>query len=355
MANGAGARPGRVAAAEEQVGAGRSDNRRARVLSDRQPAERTRRFLRPRQFGVDPERQAIGPNRAVDGDRAQRRERHAGAGDRAEIGIEILDELEEHERAIAPHQRQSPLAFAPQPVLEARERHGVFGDLSRLDQNLPNRRIRQAVAAVVSEARAASVDKFDLRRALYLNKESLDGVAKPDERIAALPFDRRPIVIGDKRAVAEAPSAADSFRKSDWRLPWGEGYEIDRSPQYGPAKLLRFNPRRRNARLVVTGEKSALVVGNDAERSKARLEEPPGVSLARDDRAKRCVRVGNQSGRRGTRRPRTVSTRDKDARRVLESSQRRQMAVPGPALEAFEIERLETGRHRSSTQSRGSA
>ena len=212
-------------------------------------------------------------------------------------GIEILDELEEHERAIAPHQRQSPLALAPQPILQARERHGAFGDLSRLDQNLPDRRIRQAVAAVVSEARAASVGKFDLRRALHLNKESLDGVAKPDERIAALPFDRRPIVVGDKRAVAEAPSAADSLRKSDWRLPWGEGYEIGRSPQYGPAELRRLNPRRRNARLIVTGEKS-FVVGNDAEGSKARLEEPPGVSLIRDERAKRRVRVGDQSGRR---------------------------------------------------------
>jgi hypothetical protein len=118
----------------------------------------------------------------------------------------------------------SPLfALASQPNLQARERHSAFGDLSRLDQDLPNRRVRQAVAAVVSEARAASVGKFDLRRALHLNKESLDGVAKPDERIAALAFDRRPIVIGDKRAIARAACAAGSVRKSDWRLPWGEG------------------------------------------------------------------------------------------------------------------------------------
>ena len=40
---------------------------------------RSRRLVRPWQFGVDPERQAIGPDRPVDRDRAQRRERNAGA------------------------------------------------------------------------------------------------------------------------------------------------------------------------------------------------------------------------------------------------------------------------------------
>ena len=108
--DGAGARARGVAAAEEDVGAGRPDNRRPGVLGDHEPAERTRRLVRPRQFGLDPERQAVGPNRPVDRDRTQRGERNASAGDRTERRVEIVDEPEEHERAIAPHQRQSSLA-----------------------------------------------------------------------------------------------------------------------------------------------------------------------------------------------------------------------------------------------------
>ena len=49
MANGAGARARRVAAAEEEVGARRSHNRRAGVLGDHEPAERPGRLVHPRQ------------------------------------------------------------------------------------------------------------------------------------------------------------------------------------------------------------------------------------------------------------------------------------------------------------------
>src|SRR5271157_5423946 len=112
MANRAGARARRVAAAKEYVGASRSDNRRAGVLRDQEAAERPRRLVCPRQVRLDPERQAVAPERPIDGDRAQRSQRHAGPRDRSEFRVEVLDELEEHERAVLAQKSEAALAFA---------------------------------------------------------------------------------------------------------------------------------------------------------------------------------------------------------------------------------------------------
>ena len=203
----------------------------------------------PGQFGLDPERQAIGPDRPVDRDRAQRGERNACAGDWTERGIEILDQPEEHERAIAPHQRQSPLAVAAQPGLEARERHVAFGDLSRFDQDPSDRRVGQAVAPVIGEAGAPAIGKLDLRRALNLNEEGLDRVANPNDRVAALRLDRGPVVVRDERSVAEAPGAAHALGKSGGRGVETKRHKIGRPPQDRPAKRLGFERSKPGCRV----------------------------------------------------------------------------------------------------------
>jgi hypothetical protein len=86
-----------------------------------------------------------------------------------------------------------------------------------------------------------------------------------------------------------------------------------------------------------------------------RLKEPSRVSFRRRGGVKRRARTKDQRGRRRARRPRAASTRDQRARRGLESSERREMVVPAPARQVSEVERVETGRHRSSAQSRESA
>ena len=82
-----------------------------------------------------------------------------------------------------------------------------------LDQYLSNRRVRQAVASVIGEARAGAIGKLDLRGALHLNEEGLDRVANPDDRVAALGLDLSAIGVRDERAVAQAPRAADILGK----------------------------------------------------------------------------------------------------------------------------------------------
>ena len=90
-------------------------------------------------------------------------------------------------------------------------------------------------------ARGEPIGKFDLRAALNLNEEGLDGVANPDDRVAALGLDRGPIIVGDKGAVAEAPRAADPLGKPGGRGVGTQSHEIGRPGQQRPAKLFGFD------------------------------------------------------------------------------------------------------------------
>ena len=279
-------------------------------------------------------------------DRAQRGERkRRSARNRTEARVEIVDEFEEHKRAIAPHDVQASGAVATKPRLEAGERHGAFGDLSGLDQYLANRCVRQAVAAVIGEARAGAIGKLDLRGTLHLHEEGLDRIANPNDRVAALSLDLSAIGVRDERAVAQAPGAADVLRKPMRRGVETKRHEIRRAREYRPAKLLGFDPRSRDAGLIIAGQESPAVLGNNAEGSKPRLEKSASVSLGRRRLAKRRARVRDQFGRRGLRRP-GMGLRNRP-RRALEGAKRRLMVVIDPAREAVEISRLEAGRHGS--------
>src|ERR671912_1962635 len=92
------ARPGAglAAAAEVKIPPGRSDDRRPGILADHQPAQGLGPFEALRQRAVEPERQAVGPQIAVDREAAAGRERDPGAADRAVLRGELRRLAEEH-------------------------------------------------------------------------------------------------------------------------------------------------------------------------------------------------------------------------------------------------------------------
>ena len=221
----------------------------------------------------------------------------------------------------------------------------LSGDLSGLDQYLANRCVRQAVASVVGEASAGAIGKLDLRGTLHLHEEGLDRIANPNDRVAALNLDLSSIGVRDERTVAGAPGAAEVLRKPDRRRVDAKRHEIGRPREDRPAKRLGLNPRSWNAGLVVPSQESPVVLGNNAEGSESKLKKSARIALGGDARAKHRARVRNQLRRRGLRRPGVGLTCRNRPRRALESAKRRLMVVVDPAREAFEIHKLEAGRH----------
>ncbi len=108
-------------------------------------------------------------------------------------------------------------------------------------------------------------------------------------------------------------------------------------------KLLGLNPRSPDAGLIISGQESPAILGNNAEGSKPRLEKSAGVGSGCP--AKRRAGVGSQIRRRKLRRPGTGFTSGDRPGRTFKGAERRLMVVIAPAREALEIQRFKTRPH----------
>ncbi len=105
------------AGTEIEIGARRTDDRRAGVLRDHQPVERGLRLLGfDRQLARDEERRAVDMQRLVDRDRAARRQRHALRANRFVL-VGQLHFAEEHVGAVLPPQLLGTVGVLLHPLL----------------------------------------------------------------------------------------------------------------------------------------------------------------------------------------------------------------------------------------------
>ena len=355
MADRAGARAGRVAARRRIC-------RRGPVRQSPSPCparssgDGTGAAPRPPTAGPPRSRTAGRSSRATGRPRssatasARRRRRRPGRAPGSKSSTSLKNTNERLRRIRASPRLALAETRGAEPGFEARERHRALGDLAGLDQDPPDRRVGQAVAAVVGEPHPAPVRKLDLGRALHMDEKGFDRVADPDDRIAPLPFDRLPVVIGKEEAVASSPRAGDAFGKPWRRLARREGSRGrggGRGSASGTRSVSTSEPATQ--RLVVAGQEPRRrgrrgTAGTGFRRSAA---PPPDVrgSDASAARAASIRRVARVSGRRGRRSP-----LDQRAGRALEAAERLQMVV---VAEAREIVECRAGSRRGASAVKG--
>ena len=173
----------------------RPDDRRAGVECNHRPREGFWRRAAPGDCGADEKRRSIRPKATIDGDRAQRLQRPACAANRTLAGVARRLGAEENVGLVFLHQslsRRTPQnAACAQIALQPRQRHFVCGDRAAIDRKPADGGVGPPIATVVDQARLRAVGQHHAPRALHLDVKHLDGVAQPDDGVAAAALDFR--------------------------------------------------------------------------------------------------------------------------------------------------------------------
>jgi hypothetical protein len=125
---------GFLASAEEKVGAGRADDRRARVLRYHQATEgRLARRAWRRQICFDEKRRAVGVQALVDCNRAPRGQRNALSADCLSVVVQSND-AEEYNLAVLPANGPGSVGIVVHPLADALNGHFFPSHQVTLDQ-----------------------------------------------------------------------------------------------------------------------------------------------------------------------------------------------------------------------------
>ena len=331
-------------------------------MRDRQPAGTcSASRTPPRQTRLKPERRPIGPERAIDGDRAQRRQRHARAAGRPVSGIEICLELEEDIGAIALHER-ARLVARPDHWRAARTSDApatfLLRDLAGFDQQSPDRRIGLAIAPIIGKARRAAVGQIDARRTLDLRHENLDmdrAAKEWDARFAGGRARPRSLRVRD-RAAARRPSCvarpiSAGRRRRRWRPARSD--EIVGPREHGRGKFRRWRQGALQPRFVIAGEK-ARAAGASGRRERAGNAAEKRPRRVAHRRARRSAALAAARSAREARTPGRVGA---GRRRACRADRRKtwKAARASSAVEAGEIDKARAVQERRHAAPRPSA